>query len=475
MVALSGSGTSAGGFSLPAQQPKGMLFAQDYFLQSAVIVSSTGLTTDIRFILEELNIYETMVGDVVTGDVVLNDSLSHIMHLPLTGFEYLVVTFDKPQPYSNPIQRVFRIHKISKRGLVQDKNESYLVHFCSEEKILNHQYLVSKSYKGKLISDIVTDIYQNYLKVSGTRFDVSNIETTTGTKDYVVPYIRPFQTLNWLARRAQSHKYTGASYVSFENRDGFHFKTVEGLFDVGSVAQTYNFSIKNVQSLSDYRISDLPVDFVAVKEFRIDQNFDVFKNIVSGMYASNLKTFDPIRQTFTTNNFDYDSKYNDWKHVEPKQSTSWMAKIQNRLGDAANETPMSLVHFMPTRLGQTTESAYIKSHQKDIYPDDIEKWLPARKSQMASLNGLHLIITVPGDVARKVGEIIEFNLPSIEAETSSDRILDTYYSGRYLITGVRHKIDQYKYETILDITKDTTKTGIPAASGNAKVKNLVNM
>ena len=40
--------------------------------------------------------------------------------------------------------------------------------------------------------------------------------------------------------------------------------------------------------------------------------------------------------------------------------------------------------------------------------------------------------------------------------------LDKYYSGNYLITGVRHLINPTEYKTILEITKESVPVAYPS-------------
>jgi len=92
----------------------------------------------------------------------------------MTGNEYVYISFDKPG-LDNPIERVFRIFKVSERMLVKEQTEQYAVHFCSEEILLSEQHKVSKSYPGKNIVEIVQDILTNTLKVNPRKLLNSNI------------------------------------------------------------------------------------------------------------------------------------------------------------------------------------------------------------------------------------------------------------------------------------------------------------
>ena len=66
-------------------------------------------------------------------------------------------------------------------------------------------------------------------------------------------------------------------------------------------------------------------------------------------------------------------------------------------------------------------------------------------------------IAVAGDPGLTVGKTIYFNIYNLAQDTGSPDNFDKYYSGKYLITAVRHVIQSPEtYQTILEISKDST-------------------
>ena len=61
-------------------------------------------------------------------------------------------------------------------------------------------------------------------------------------------------------------------------------------------------------------------------------------------------------------------------------------------------------------------------------------------------------IKIPGDPFITAGKTVQFNFPSL----SSEKGLDKNYSGKYLVTAVRHLIQsQGIYQTVLELAKDS--------------------
>jgi hypothetical protein len=69
---------------------------------------------------------------------------------------------------------------------------------------------------------------------------------------------------------------------------------------------------------------------------------------------------------------------------------------------------------------------------------------------------------VPGDPALTVGQTLNFSLLSLTPESKK---ADSYYSGKYLITAVRHMITMNEYKTVLELAKDSVPTKYAASAG----------
>jgi hypothetical protein len=69
-------------------------------------------------------------------------------------------------------------------------------------------------------------------------------------------------------------------------------------------------------------------------------------------------------------------------------------------------------------------------------------------------------IAIPGDPGITAGRTINFNLLSLNQ--GNTRELDKLYSGKYLVTAVRHIISvPDSYQTILEICKDSSVNPLP--------------
>ena len=74
----------------------GLIGSQDFILESCLIVGSSGQPYEFKYMVVELNYYEDIYANAVTGNMLINDSSQFIEKLEFNGNEFLILKFDKP-------------------------------------------------------------------------------------------------------------------------------------------------------------------------------------------------------------------------------------------------------------------------------------------------------------------------------------------------------------------------------------------
>lgn len=429
--------------------------SQEFELKYARVVTALGQPIDLKALIIELNYFEDIFTNCVTGNIVVNDSNDLLSTLSFSGNEYLVFNFDKPT-LNSPIERVFRIYSVTKRILTRDTNENYVLNFCSEEMVLSEQYRVSKSYKNKKVSEIVTDICNNYLKINPKRLNTQSVESTKNTLNLIVPNLKPFEAINWLTTYAQSSvsQTKASTYLFYENRNGYNFKSLQALYD-SPIYTTYSYEPKNIVSSNDYRVRDLEKDIRNAISYEIIDQFNTISSVSNGGFANKLLTVDLLNQSHDQSVFDYSQYFTQSKKMN---DNGLLTNAQNRFGDMLNETPDGPLRLC-TSIKSQSQNSYVKSKNFVIKDIEVENYIPYRMAQLAHIMTIKLKLVVPGDVLLTVGSTINFNLPTVGIDRKLGKELDDYYSGKYLITAVRHKADQTgTFQTILEISKESLPT-----------------
>lgn len=431
-------------------EQENLISTQDFILEFVNILRYDGSSVNIKNLIIEFNYYEDIFGNVSSGDILLNDSNNLISNLSMSGNDYISFILNKPALQCS-ITRIMKLYSIGKRKLASDTNESYVIHFCSEEVLLSEQYRVSKSYKGKKVSSIVRDICETYLNIN-TNFSLNSdplrIEETKNTLNLVVPNLKPLEAINWASTYAQVSTVNPSVFLFYHNRDGFNFKSLQTLYSLPAY-KTYRYEPKNLVSDYDNRMRDISKDYDSIISYEIMKHFNSLQSISDGAFANRLISIDIINQSYNINNFDYAEHFRKTSHLN---ENGLLTNAKNSKGQTLNKTPGTL--RLTTSLMKTSNNPYVLSKGQNIKDIEIEKTLPTNLAELSLINTIRLKLVLPGDPLLTVGKNINVNLPTVGLEGGKQ--LDRYYSGKYLITGVRHKADQTgKFQTILEVCKES--------------------
>lgn len=433
----------------------------DYNLSKLNLISTSKGTINLKQYLVELNYFEDIYNNTVSGKIVLSESVGVILMSSLKGSELIEMEFTKGTG-GKAISvaggaKYFNIFSVSERSFDPSTNfENYTINFCSEDLMLSERYRISKSYpKPMLISDIVKDILDNILQ-TGTNYSV---EPTIRTYDFVLPNKKIFETINWLASYAlPSNNNPGADMLFFENALGYQFKSLQTLYKQ-SPSYTYYYNPKNVLTPT-YKTNLQPDN---IYRLEVLNNFDTFDAIMKGTFASRVITFDPLRRQKYTNDFDYKKYYPSAKVLNKSNDSVYDLNYKNRFGKYLNDAPppnldAGALRLMITNAG-TQQEKYVQQTQSSDstgYASDyaVETFLTNRVSQLSLANYTKIKIIVPGNSDIIVGSVLAvgvFDVKPVSNKREEDKIL----SGNYLVTAVRHIVAPTGYRTVVELAKDS--------------------
>jgi len=436
----------------------GILNTRDYELKSLTLLTALG-TIELRLIMNEISYHEDLFGGVVSGYVMITESNSYAELLGLNGNEFLVMIFGKYDDPNNIITKKFRVYKIDKRKLAANMyTEVYTLQFCSEELLMSEQYKISKSYPNQTVQEVITDICTSkYPGTPGLGIDPSRlqIDPTYGTYSFIIPNLKPLDAINWLSiyARPDSPQYPGSDMVFYEDRDGFKFKSLQTLTDGRNVVvyNKYRYDPKNTNE------GDLTEEVFNVTTYEILDSYDTLEAINSGMFANQLISVDILTRKSITTNFDYRQYWNN-PVTGGLNDYPLTNNFKNRAGQKLNETSQAKLKLVFSNFDDAN-NAVVQSHPgsvaQNIYA---ETYIPYRTAQLALANYTRVKISVPGDPLLTVGKVIQFDLLS---KNPAIKEPDLYYSGNYLVTGVRHMITQNDFKTVLEIAKESLPNQLP--------------
>jgi len=249
--------------------------------------------------------------------------------------------------------------------------------------------------------------------------------------------------------------------------------------------------------------------YESVTSFRLTDSFDTMKNVALGMYSNRVITHDLIQMKIDRRDFHYvtppstvsvkeaDGGVTSKPNTEEgdKEKTQFDASVSTEIGRLCSDNadflgkPEAHISLVPTTYGQagalntgpTKEFSIAKDNQiqaitqtdnkdssgfdvkEDIKENHVEDVIARRISQRLQLDSVKINFSAPGDSSREVGDLISFDFPtenSKVAATSGRGAGHKYYSGKFLITSLRHRITQDEYTIHVEAIKDGYKSAI---------------
>lgn len=409
------------------------------------MVSGKSLTITNQVIA--IHIFEDLFSPFISGNLILRESLDLLNNLPLMGQEYLQLNIKTPTlDDSDAIQGLFYVYNVSERAFIAERNVVYKLNFISYSALNDANIKLSKAFEGK-ISDIAAKIITNW---SGS-FDVKpgNIEPTRNATKYVSNYWSPAKNLSYLSNQAVSTT-SSPSYVFFENRQGFNFKSLASLYskivpgpaiNMGTLYPKFNFNMKAREISADGASTrNIQRDYSRITSIDFPGGFDTLSKMGRGAYASTLYTHDLVTKQYKERKFNYQDTFNSTQHLNkfPITAKSTVATFGPASAILSDE-----IHFG------------VYNGYGDISNSDI---MQERLSILNMADAMKVTVVMPGRTDYTVGQKIFLELVQPEPLDTKDTIAeeeDKLFSGYYLIGSINHTIDRERHECTMELIKDS--------------------
>jgi len=438
-------------FSTPAVDPNAYLRQDDVRLQDISIVTQSnpeGVSIMNQYAICQISedIFQNNISGIISGI----DASSVVTNLPLTGQEYVLLSFHTPST-GKEIELFFIIDKITDRIPLKNKqSQIYDIHFICPTFTIGLFSSVNKSYNNQTISNIVDDIYTNFINPSS--YDtvessengkqlITN-ENTNGEQNIIIPNWQPFLAINWLAKRAASTSNPKiANYVFYQDLSGFHFCSLSSFFQK-NVVKTYTYGVDNANDfIRDHPNLEVNVEssFTHIRKLIIS-GFDRSREIYRGTYASSMLVHDIVNKSYTVQNYNYLKEFSELPSLNPSPILPQKANI-------FSTKPSSKEYFVPTHTNMYGVPNDVKFNSGN---EGVENWMQRHDAQISQLLSNSIEILVAGDSTRRVGDKISAIINSFEGTDENGRgKLDYSATGNYIVTKITHNISKTKGHTLL--------------------------
>jgi hypothetical protein len=406
-------------------------FAGEYVLDEfSIIKPDSDLALDVRNQLQSLYIYEDMFAPFITGTAVIRDTID-IPNLFGRGGKNLI-KIKISTPGISEFEGFFHLYKISDRSEVAERVQVFTLNFVSIESLIDTSLHISKKFTGSP-TEIAKTIFEQYYSTS-KKINTSN---STNRIAYISNYWSAVTNIAYLCDNALSARNT-ADFVSFENRDGFNFISVEDIInqpEIQSFTKT-DYTMTPVRKNDTSVVRDINLEYQQIQEINVDTLYDSVTDNDSGVFKTRVLIHDITRKQYQVDDY---SQLSDNKSLLNK----------NRLyQDSVIETARPKIISSRKQFGLFERVDLSNAG-----------FISKRVMHIAMLQGQKLQIDVMGRIDYTVGKKVNINLNQLKNITKDmglDEITDKMLSGFFIITAILHKFDGKAHTSKLELMKDST-------------------
>ena len=473
-------------------------FAGDYHLPYLHLINHMGEGVDpsshgenIVHIMIEFNIYESVFDSSVTGSIVVVDTNNLISKLPIQGTERLsfILTTKLENETEDTIidcresqGKEMHIYAVTDKKQLNDQTLTYTIHFASREFVRNLRTRVSESFSGRMdemVNKIFTD--ENYLDSHKTL----NFQQTRNQDKIVIPNLNPFSAIRMICKRSlpEMQGTKGVGYLFYETTKGFHFRSWESLCVSKSGHERESVqSFRYVQGGHDPVTTKMDRDYMSAgqqrtdritetyknaRDYRFTTNFhDVAANTAVGTYGHRVITHDIYNKSYRVDDYHYHNRWHETNHLEESPAITNSPVDYDTLEGTPYQKGVS--DYPEARISVQSTAPFLHNEDTGNFGTPVEDDGILEGSRTAQMNkimrGTQLELTVNGQARLEAGDVIDFDLQSVENRKDSQGELDPQYSGRYIITSIRHRVANEKFLQILTCVKDSSKSGFGYAN-----------
>ena len=449
--------------------------AGDYNLPHIDLINHKGEAIDLKFIFIELNLYESIYKNAVTGTLIITDAKNQIGRLEVQGLER--IAFKLSSPGTKNVEDMldasvetgepFHVYKITDRKQIGPGVMQYTLHFGSREFMRNLRTKVSQAYNGRLDIAVRKILQEEDYLDSRKKL---KYEKTGNSNKIVIPNLRPFDAINMIANRSLPEKSNTVGYYFYQTVKGFHFRSWDSMVSKQGNAKRpikqefYYMPLKFKDEAIENKIEH---DFKSVQSYRFLSNFhDVAANTALGTYGHRVISYNLYDKSIVEGDWNYHNMFDSTKHTDFENNYRDAEKTPIASSPVDYDNTKGISDYPESRVSLQSTTQFLHNKEKgakyglDVFGDSFNKGQQVSQ-QNQILHGTALKLVVKGQSYLEPGDLIQFNIRPIDAD-KTDIEEDYRYSGQYVITKIRHQITSDIYTMVLECAKDSVVNPVVA-------------
>lgn len=425
--------------------------SQEQHLTDSFILSECSMTIkngrqiDLQGVLQELIFFEDLFSPNITGSILIQDVAGGPEKFILTGGEKLTIRIRRADGKETIVARTdLVIFEISKMRVDNQNSITYDMRFTTETAIKAFKKRIFKSFgTERKISNIVKKIYKD-INTENRLF----LQDFNGAaeKPFVCPGYNPIEAIQFLAKRAC---VDGNYYVFFErvntslisgNDWKHYFASVKYIKDYFMALPQPKLT---VQPTVQY-VTNVGQQEIQIKSYQIQQNFNHMTAMTQGYYNSKITSIDLQSQNYQERLINYKKRGADQLGDVYRNAYLDSFNIFNQYDPWYPEYPGERLITAP---------------KSDIISDKSE-WVSQDLYGAITNSAIRLVMEIAGGNNKiGVGNIVDVEIPSLANKLVNQDVsvipFDNVYSGKYMVTAVKHIITRLSYTKRLEVTRGT--------------------
>lgn len=373
-----------------------------------------GDKTDLTPFVVEMHIFESIYDPFIQATMSIIDGAGLIDRISWAG-STVTITYTSNENVE-PTTMVFIVDGAAgATPSMGDKNQTYLVRLYSQEiprgLAITTGEIFNKMAPEKMIKQILTDKIKTKKPFTADK---------TGSLDTInCANLRPFQAIDKIKRRAVSRNKISSSFLFFENKHGYNFKSLEMLLsDARKNPQVKdgdrNFYLDSIQHINVENSS-----WRQILSFERTKSQGLMETIGQGGVSGKIYAYD------VGTGKHYEFKYEDKKNssefdINPESITYKRVTIDDIMNKG--DDPANMI------VAPITSTDDLERIRKEIYV----------RAFMSKLAANIVRMQIHGDSRLTVGTPVTLNLPIIDGTTTKKT--NKIGGGIYLISKLRHMI-----------------------------------
>ena len=402
----------------------------------------TGKTANLVNGILRMTYYESILQDSVKANIIFGDvglavdNKSVIEGLPLIGTEDIKLEFEDNN--ENKIKVDMNINKVT--PVYEDGSKNVVSLDLVSEEVLRNEMGESRcrTRENGLISDSVEKIFTDRLKTEKSL----DIEQSANRYNFIGNGRKPFYMLNLLSKQGvpQGSDGSSAGFLFFETADGYHFKSIEGLFKQDK-KKSYIFN-------NSTDAQAIPAGYDGkILEHQSDSSINVQSKMNMGAYKTKIVLFDSY-------NCKYDVIEQTAEDVKENVELAGqdLPKFNTKFDSNEKDYTRTTLYLVDSgTLPDGDTQAQIDGSTKPNF--EAVRTLNQSIRRYNQLFSGMMEITIAGDFSLHAGDVIFVDIFSVSAE--KDDTLNRESGGLYIIADLCHFLDADATYTKLNLARDS--------------------